>query len=112
MKDLSHILGKEFDSKLTGMGYGTIRKCGAGLPADFSVLKFGVPFAEDDCGNLFTQTQNGSVCFWDHETDDLTVIAASWTEFASGCVEPKEVKLQPGQVKRVWVDPNFKPKFK
>jgi hypothetical protein len=111
MKDLAAIFGKEFDSKLTGVGYGVFRKRGAGLPADFSVSRFGTPFAEDSGSNLFTQIQNGSVCFWDHETDDLTVIAKSWEEFASGCIEPKEVKLKPGQVKRVWVDPNFKPKF-
>jgi hypothetical protein len=107
MKDLSAVFGKEFDSKLTGNGYGIIRKCGAVLPSDFSISKFGTPFAEDGCGNLFTQTQIGSICFWDHETDDLTVIASSWEEFTSGCVEPKEVKLKPGQVKRVWIDPKF-----
>ena len=112
MNDLSAIFGKEFDSKLTGTGYGVFRARGAGLPEGFSNAKFGAPFAEDSCGNLFTQFPNGSICFWDHETDDLTVIAASWDEFAIGCVEPKEVKLNPGQVKRVWVDPNFRPKFK
>jgi hypothetical protein len=111
MKDLGVIFGKDFDSKLTGSGYGVFRKCGAVLPADFSITKFGTPFAEDSCGNLFTQIQSGRICFWDHETDDLTVIASSWEEFVGGCVEPKEVKLKPGQVKRVWVDPNFKPRF-
>jgi len=112
MRDLDAVFGKEFDSKLTGSGYGLFRACGTGLPNGFSIAKFGAPFAEDSCGNLYTQVPDGSICFWDHETDDHTVIAASWEEFAIGCVEPKEVKLKPGQVKRVWVDPKFKPKFK
>jgi hypothetical protein len=111
MKDLGAIFGKEFDSKLTGADYGVFRKCAAILPADFSIPKFGTPFAEDGCGNFFTEAQNGGICFWDHETHDVTVIATSWEEFARGCREPKEVTLKPGQVKRVWVNPNFKPKF-
>jgi hypothetical protein len=111
MKDPSVTFGKEFNSKLTGGGYGIFRKCGGALPSDFSITKFGTPFAEDGSGNLFTQTQNGSICFWDHETDDLTVIASSWEEFASGCVEPKAVKLKPGQVKSAWMNPEFAKKM-
>ena len=111
MKDLSYIFGKEFNSKLTGASYGVFRKCAASPPADFSISKYGMPFAEDSCGNLLTQIQNGSICLWDHETDQLTAVSASWEDFASGCTEPKEVKLKPGQVQRVWVNPKFKPKF-
>jgi hypothetical protein len=111
MKNLSLIFGKEFDSKLTGTGYGVLRECGAGLPDGFSVTKFGTPFAEDSSGNLFTRTESGRVCFWDHETDDLTVIASSWEEFVSGCVPPREVKLKPGQVKSAWMDPEFAKKM-
>jgi hypothetical protein len=80
MNDLSIIFGKEFDSKITGASYGAFRKC-AGLRADFLVTKFGIPLAEDGCGNLVTGMQDGSVCFWDHETDELVVIADSWKEF-------------------------------
>ncbi|MCX6895363.1 MAG: SMI1/KNR4 family protein [Verrucomicrobia bacterium] len=107
MKDLSTIFGKEFESKLTSDSYGIFRECGAGLPEGFSITKFGTPFAEDDGGNLFTQTQHGSICFWDHETDELTVIAYSWEEFASGCTEPTPVVLKPEQVIRAWIDPRF-----
>lgn len=107
MKDFTVVFGKEFDSKLTGSVHGIFRKCGASLPANFFIAKFGAPFAEDGGGNLFTQIQNGSICFWDHETDDLAVIAFSWEEFASGCIEPKEVKLKSGQVKSAWIDPEF-----
>src|ERR1700733_14845177 len=111
MKDLSLIFGKEFESKLTGSSYGIFRKCGTILPSGFTIIKFGTPFAEDGCGNLFTQTQNGSICFWDHETDELTVIASSWEEFMSCCITPKEVELKPQQIKSVWVNPEFAKKM-
>ena len=111
MKTLSAILGKEFRSKLTGSSYGVFRKCGSSLPADFSVPRFGSPVVEDGSGNLFTQTTDGSICFWDHETDDLTVIASSWDEFVGGCVEPEEVELNPAQVKSAWIDPEFAKKM-
>ena len=111
MKNISVIFGKEFDSKLTGASYGVFRECGATLPAGFSVSKFGAPLAEDGCGNLVTEVQNGSVCFWDHETDDLAVIARSWDDFASGCTTPKKVELKPEQVRSVWVNPEFAKKM-
>jgi hypothetical protein len=111
MKDLSAIFGKQFDSKLTGASYGVFRDCGTDLPANFSVGKFGTPQTEDGCGNLVTEMQDGSICFWDHETDELTVIANSWEEFAIGCVPPREVKLEPGQVESAWVNPEFAKKM-
>lgn len=107
MQSISPVFGKEFDSKLTGVSYGVFRECGTRLPEGFSATKFGAPLAEDSCGNLVTLSRAGSVCFWDHETDEFTVIASSWEEFASGCVSPKEAKLEPGQVKSAWIDPDF-----
>ena len=107
MKDPSTILRKEFHSKLTGNVYGEFRECSDVLPADYTIARFGKPFAEDGGGNLFTQMDNGSICFWDHETDDLFVISNSLEEFVTGCTEPTEVKLKPGQVKSAWMDPAF-----
>jgi len=107
MKNLGLILGKEFASKLTGATYGVFRECGARLPEGFSESKFGVPIAEDGSGNIVAVSPGGSVCFWDHETDELLVIASSWEEFASGCVTPEPVKLEPGQIKSAWIDPDF-----
>ena len=111
MKDITPIIGKEFTSKLTGEGYGVFRTCAAGLPEGFSPSKFGAPFAEDDCGNLFTQAKDGRICFWDHETNDLTIIAASWDDFAKACVEPQKVELKEGQVESVWINPEFAKKM-
>ena len=62
---------------------------------------------EDSCGNFFLYAPDGSVSFWDHETDDEIVLAASVEEFCGSLAEPTPVELQPGQVKRVWIDPNF-----
>jgi len=54
---------------------------------------------------------NQEVRFWDHETGESTVLAQSAGEFIAGCVAPSEVELEPGQVKSVWVDPEFAKKF-
>jgi hypothetical protein len=70
------------------------------------------PIAEDDCGNfiLIDEAKNGAVFFWDHETSDLTLVAADFTAFLES-LEPfdtESVRLKPGQVKHVWVDPDFR----
>lgn len=63
--------------------------------------------AEDECGNYFTQAEDGAVCFWDHETDELVRLAASVPEFISHCADPQPVELDPKMVISVWVDPKF-----
>jgi hypothetical protein len=62
---------------------------------------------EDSCGNFFLSAPDGSVSFWDHETDGETVLASSVEAFLAGLVEPTPVVLQPGQVKKAWIDPAF-----
>ena len=62
---------------------------------------------EDSCGNFFLCAPDGSVSFWDHETDDETILASRVEEFLAALVEPTPVVLQPGQVKKVWIDPAF-----
>ena len=62
---------------------------------------------EDSCGNLFLCAPDGSVSFWDHETDEETVLSATMEEFCGSLVEPKPVVLRPEQVKRVRIDPEF-----
>jgi hypothetical protein len=68
-------------------------------------------FAEDDCGNEYLTDDTGRVYFWDHETDALIPLSESLVVFLSSLVPSPEVNLKSGQVKRVWVDPSFKPKF-
>ena len=74
-----------------------------------------IPFAEDDCGNFFyVVPQTGAVHFWDHEAEGQSEqIATNVSQFTEKLApfDPSQVKLAPGQVKRVWVDPTFKPEF-
>ena len=49
--------------------------------------------ADDEMGNAFALTSNGRILFWDHETDEATVLATSWDEFVAGCAAPKPVEL-------------------
>jgi hypothetical protein len=98
------VLGKVFI--LDRMHYGPIRSSAL---TSFSTLD-GTSYdilAEDSCGNYFTTTEDGAVCFWDHETDDLVHLASSLSEFAAHCVAQPPVELNPGQVKSAWINPAF-----
>ena len=63
--------------------------------------------ADDEMGNAFALTSNGRILFWDHETDEATVLATSWDEFVAGCAAPKPVELDEREVRSVWIDPEF-----
>ena len=74
-----------------------------------------LPIAYDDCGNfVYLNPLNWSVYFWDHEIQEADYrLAGSFGEFLS-LLKPfglDQIKLKPGQVKSVWVDPDFKPEF-
>src|SRR6266436_1099280 len=69
-------------------------------------------FAEDDCGNEYLRGHKGGIFFWDHETGDLLQIADSLTAFLAGLVPQPKVELQPGQVKKAWINPAFLEKQK
>ena len=62
---------------------------------------------KDSCGNRFLLAPDGSVTFWDHETDDEKTLAPSMEAFLDSLSPPMPVVLKPGQVKRVWIDPKF-----
>lgn len=74
-----------------------------------------IPLAEDDSGNYFyVEPRSGSVRFWDHEIeggDELVANDVSGLLHKLTPYDPTKVKLAQGQVKRVWVDPTFKPEF-
>ncbi len=73
-----------------------------------------VPIAEAPSGN-FVYFKKGSpkVYFWDHEIDCDKELASSFSEFLNALnpFDMDSVQLKPGQVKSVWVDPDFKPEF-
>ncbi|MEW4486677.1 SMI1/KNR4 family protein [Thalassoglobus sp. JC818] len=72
-----------------------------------SILSRSFPIADDGCGNYVTMDIDSSrVDFWDHESNLIKTVAETFTDFLNGLV-PFKVKLHPGQVKRVWIDPAF-----
>jgi hypothetical protein len=75
--------------------------------SDISGKEGSLILGEDACGNLFLYAPDGSVSFWDHETEEQTPLARSVEEFLALLVEPAPVVLKPGQVKSVWIDPEF-----
>lgn|SRR5690554_3050008 len=99
-------LGKVFKAS-NGSEYGILRETVAPLPDDLSGSHI---FAEDECGNYFISKSDG-IYFWDHETRKAEIIAVSIEEFIEGCVVPPAIRLEPGQVEKVWVDPEFSRKF-
>ncbi|HET6933122.1 MAG TPA: SMI1/KNR4 family protein [Candidatus Acidoferrum sp.] len=108
MQNLPEILrGKVFIHPVTKEEFGTIRLPSA---AEKFTTHDGESFdllAEDDCGNCFTIIGNGSVLFWDHETDDRVHLADSLQEFISQCTDPLKVELDQNKVKSGWIDPAF-----
>jgi hypothetical protein len=105
--ELKATVGKVFVHPLTKVQYGPIRLQDS--PARFSTLDGSLHdvLASDSCGNYFTIAGDGSVWFWDHETDDLVRIANSISDFACHCVVPEAVELTECQVESVWIDPAF-----
>jgi hypothetical protein len=69
------------------------------------------PVAYDSCGNFIfvDEGRNGAVFFLDHELSEITEIAPTFGGFLAD-LKPFDittVKLKPGQVKKVWIDPEF-----
>ena len=101
--DITEVLGLVFRHAALGHEYGTIRR--ATNPAAFR--NGARVIAEDESGNAFVARPNGCIAFWDHETGELTDLAASWEVFVEGCAPAQTVQLEPGQVKSVWIDPTL-----
>ena len=62
---------------------------------------------EDSCGNRYLKRSEGTVSFWDHETEKEEILFPGVLEFLAALSAPTPVMLKPGQVKRVWIDPAF-----
>jgi hypothetical protein len=66
--------------------------------------------ADDGCGNYLCLRLDGdqAVVFCDHELDEVTAVAASFTDFMAKLrPDPGSVKLEPGQVISAWIDPSL-----
>jgi hypothetical protein len=109
--EIEKVKGLVFKCPTTGEEYGTIRSRGEdSTPKGFPAEGLS-PFADDDCGNIFTVSRDGKILFWDHETEEIKPLAESFEEFSDHCTEPEDVELKEGDVISVWVDPDFKPEF-
>ena len=80
-----------------------------GLPED------AVPIAEAPGGNfIYIRRSCCSVFYWDHEIESGDKqLSASFDDFLQKLspFDIDSIQLKPGQVKSVWVDPDFKPEF-
>ena len=79
-----------------------------GFPAD------AIAVAECPSGNfVYIKKGTDEVFFWDHEIEIDKKLASSFGVFLQELrpFDINEVQLKPGQVKSVWVDPDFKPEF-
>jgi hypothetical protein len=103
--DYSQVAGKVFRAP-SGEEFGTFRALGDGPLPSWIAARKQTPFAIDDCGNFFVRDDQ-KIYFLDHETDELTLLASSEDEFLAGLHTPEPAELMPGQVKRVWIDPDF-----
>lgn len=81
---------------------------------EFSVL----PVAWAECGDyVCLNLENGEVYFWDHEAPITRKrwrkLSGSFDEFLNSLspFDAGNVTLKPGQVREVWVDPEFRKKF-
>jgi len=75
------------------------------------------PVAWAEGGNyvFVDEGRNSAVYFWDHELPEETVELAANFEVFLDLLEPfdiKSTKLRPGQIKRVWIDPEFLKRLK
>jgi hypothetical protein len=98
--------GKIFRNR-EGNEFGVIRAVFGSVPSGLQ----GQALAEDDCGNFFVLLQSGAVAFWDHESSETTLLAESLSHFVSALVFPGPVALREGQVKSVWIEPEFAKQF-
>ncbi len=95
----------------SGKEFGTIRNFSGTMPNSPCSIATWKPLAEDDCGNIFAISEKNEIAFWDHETDEITILSKSYEDFQKNCAKPKKIKLEDGQVISVWSDPSFKPEF-
>jgi hypothetical protein len=61
----------------------------------------------NDSGGNYFLLRSGQVTYWDHETDLETPLSKTLEDFLAALWEGTPVKLNPGDVIKVWIDPDF-----
>ncbi|MBX3432813.1 MAG: SMI1/KNR4 family protein [Pirellulales bacterium] len=80
---------------------------------ELSARAFPIAWAEGGNYVLIDLDAAGAVFFWDHETAESTKLADDFDGFLA-TLQPfnvDDIELKPGQVKSVWVDPDFLKEF-
>ena len=67
--------------------------------------------AEDDCGNYFV-VLNSEICFWDHETREVRMLAKSTDDFIKSLHVRDVISLDNVQIRSAWIDPEFAAQLK
>ncbi len=107
MDTISEAVGKDYLSPKTKEAYTILAAFDGSYPAEYSETENGKPIAEDGCGNLITTKENKAVYFWDHETDETTLIADSIEEIIEEAKDPEPVDFDESKVESSWIDPSF-----
>ncbi len=71
------------------------------ISADWWKKKEACIIGDDSCGNYYLRVCDGTVRFWDYETERDEILFPSVREFLAALEAPTPVQLKPGQVKRV-----------
>jgi hypothetical protein len=71
------------------------------------------PIADTTSGNfiVFVVSDSWSVGFWDHETEGVTEVARTFSQFSMTIGPPTHPTLHAGQVRAVTLSPGFAEKF-
>ena len=105
MPDISPVIGLVFVTN-SGDEYGIIREAQSEI--EHPVTAIGLKhIADDESGNAFARQTDGSIVFWDHETDDVTELARDWDAFIAGCTAPTPAQLDQQDIRSAWIDPEF-----
>jgi hypothetical protein len=88
-----------------GKEYGVIRALQGTVPPALGKKSLQA-FAEDSSGNYFV-LRTGFVHFWDDESLEVIFLAASLDQFVESLVSPTPVKLEEGQAKQAWIEPEL-----
>ena len=93
------------------LGFIPVKEIASEMPRIENLPSRSFPVAWAECGNyVFINQSDGGVFFWDHEQPESMVRLANGFQAFLELLEPFDatsIKLKPGQVKKVWIDPDF-----
>lgn len=104
--EINMLCGRLFTHPETGEQFGCIRQIGDKRNHPARQANW-TPIAEDECDNAFVVSSEGSVAFWNRETQEIAPLAPDWDTFVQGCAEVESVELNPSDILSVLGVPAF-----